>query len=33
MDPSWEVSILGIDINPAIVSKVTRALFSEWTTA
>jgi chemotaxis protein methyltransferase CheR len=30
MDPSWDVSILGVDVNPAIVSKATRALFSEW---
>jgi chemotaxis protein methyltransferase CheR len=30
LDPSWDVSILGIDVNPAIVSKATRALFSEW---
>jgi chemotaxis protein methyltransferase CheR len=30
VDPSWDVSILGVDVNPAIVSKATRALFSEW---
>jgi len=30
MDRSWDVSILGVDVNPAIVSKATRALFSEW---
>jgi chemotaxis protein methyltransferase CheR len=30
IDRSWDVSILGVDVNPAIVSKATRALFSEW---
>jgi chemotaxis protein methyltransferase CheR len=30
LDRSWDVSILGVDVNPAIVSKATRALFSEW---
>jgi chemotaxis protein methyltransferase CheR len=30
MDRSWDVSILGVDVNPAIVHKATRALFSEW---
>jgi chemotaxis protein methyltransferase CheR len=30
MDPSWDVSILGVDVNPAIVSRAMRALFSEW---
>ena len=30
VDPSWDVSILGVDVNPAIVSKATRARFSAW---
>lgn len=30
IDPSWDVAILGVDVNPAMVSKATRGLFSEW---
>jgi chemotaxis protein methyltransferase CheR len=30
IDRSWDVAILGIDVNPAMVSKAKRALFSEW---
>jgi len=29
-DPSWEVSILGVDVNPAVIEKGARALFSTW---
>jgi chemotaxis protein methyltransferase CheR len=30
LDASWRVSILGVDINPAMVSKATRAHYSSW---
>jgi chemotaxis protein methyltransferase CheR len=30
LDPSWEVWILGVDVNPAAVRKATQALYSEW---
>ena len=30
IDPSWDVSILGVDVNPAMVNKARRARFSEW---
>jgi chemotaxis protein methyltransferase CheR len=29
-DPSWNVSILGIDINPAMLARAARALYSSW---
>jgi chemotaxis protein methyltransferase CheR len=29
-DPSWDVSILGIDINPKSLQKAARARFSNW---
>jgi chemotaxis protein methyltransferase CheR len=29
-DPSWTVSILGVDVNPAMVDRATRGRFSEW---
>jgi chemotaxis protein methyltransferase CheR len=30
VDPSWDVSILGVDVNPAMVRKATRARYSPW---
>lgn len=30
VDPSWDVSILGVDVNPAIVKKAARARYSPW---
>jgi chemotaxis protein methyltransferase CheR len=30
IDPSWDVSILGVDVNPAMVGKARQARFSEW---
>jgi chemotaxis protein methyltransferase CheR len=30
IDPSWDVSILGVDVNPAMMNKAKRARFSEW---
>jgi chemotaxis protein methyltransferase CheR len=29
-DPSWDVSILGVDVNPAILKKAARARYSSW---
>jgi chemotaxis protein methyltransferase CheR len=29
-DPSWTVSILGIDVNPAIIEQAARARYSSW---
>jgi chemotaxis protein methyltransferase CheR len=30
VDPSWDVSILGVDVNPAMVKKAMRARYSPW---
>jgi chemotaxis protein methyltransferase CheR len=30
VDPSWDVSILGVDVNPAMVKKARRAKYSRW---
>ena len=30
VDPSWDVSILGVDVNPAMVRKAARARYSPW---
>ncbi|HEY0873546.1 MAG TPA: CheR family methyltransferase [Vicinamibacterales bacterium] len=30
VDPSWAVSILGVDANPAVVRKAIRARYSAW---
>ena len=30
VDPSWDVSILGVDVNPAILEKALRARYSAW---
>ena len=30
VDPSWDVSILGVDINPAMLEKATLARYSAW---
>jgi len=30
IDPSWDVSILGVDVNPAMVKKAARARYSPW---
>jgi chemotaxis protein methyltransferase CheR len=30
VDPSWDVSILGVDINRAMLKKATRARYSAW---
>lgn len=30
VDPSWQLSILGVDVNPAMVSRATRATYSPW---
>jgi len=30
VDPSWDVSILGVDVNPEMVRKAARARYSPW---
>ena len=30
LDPSWDVSILGVDVNAAMLSKATQARYSAW---
>jgi chemotaxis protein methyltransferase CheR len=30
LDPSWDVSILGVDINPVVLHKASRARYSPW---
>jgi chemotaxis protein methyltransferase CheR len=30
VDPSWDVSILGVDVNPAMVKKARRGRYSAW---
>jgi chemotaxis protein methyltransferase CheR len=30
VDPAWDVSILGVDMNPAMVRKATQARYSAW---
>lgn len=30
VDPSWDVSILGVDLNPAMVKKARQARYSRW---
>jgi chemotaxis protein methyltransferase CheR len=30
VDPTWDLSILGVDINPAMVEKARRARYSAW---
>lgn len=30
VDPSWDVSIVAVDVNPTIVRKATRARYSPW---
>jgi len=30
VDSSWDVSILGVDVNPAILRKATRAMYTPW---
>jgi chemotaxis protein methyltransferase CheR len=30
VDSTWDVSILGVDLNPAMVTKATRARYSAW---
>lgn len=30
LDPSWEISILGVDVNPAQLKKALRGTFSSW---
>lgn len=30
VDPSWDVSIRAVDVNPAMVSKASRARYSAW---
>lgn len=30
VDPSWDVSILGVDVNSVMVTKATRARYSPW---
>jgi chemotaxis protein methyltransferase CheR len=30
VDPSWEVSILGVDLNPAMVAKARQARYTRW---
>jgi chemotaxis protein methyltransferase CheR len=29
-DPSWDISVLGVDVNPAMVKKAQRARYSSW---
>jgi chemotaxis protein methyltransferase CheR len=29
-DPSWKVSVLGVDVNPSALEKAARAKFSRW---
>jgi chemotaxis protein methyltransferase CheR len=29
-DPSWDVSVLAVDVNPAVLEKAKRARFSPW---
>ena len=30
LDPSWEISVLGVDVNPAVLRKALRARYSSW---
>lgn len=30
VDPAWDVSILGVDVNPAMIEKASRGRFSAW---
>jgi len=30
LNPSWEVSVLGVDVNPAMLQKALRARYSTW---
>src|SRR5258705_4575447 len=30
LDPTWDVSILGVDVNPAMLSKAKQARYSAW---
>lgn len=29
-DPTWEMSLVGVDVNPAMVKKATRGRYSSW---
>lgn len=29
-DPAWDISILGVDVNPAMIEKAARGRFSAW---